>query len=386
MARPVAEDLSVPSPVSIVGQDEIDVVLRQNRLFYKNELGDRVTYTVQDTSGNVVSSFSSGDDLVVDFDSNYDLGGTTVFETLDIERNVVSQQTSINTIGQITFTSVSGSVSYIQVYIQNGSNRVSQRFLTEVVVGSQNDHNLLPGYGDGGTEYEQQLFTIDETGIEQSDLDEVAGVVFNIYQGLKTEARKAEEHIDLIAGLGYSDNPLQDSDLTNGAQPQVSRLYPQSNRSPEPTSADWNQGPSNFDSSAQNVLFYSDSNSGKSAGSSSEKQDLQDAKSVGTYPVSIYDHTQETSVSYSSATEIDARISEIDAIIDGGTLQDSSSTNGFNSDSDVQEIFDDRWFWVRTYVHRIAGYKFQANQVQTGIDALQDEIDISDKIVSEIGS
>lgn len=376
MARDVAGDFSVPSPLSIVGQDELDIVLRQNRLFYENQLGDRISYTIKDSSGNETTSFSSGDDIVLDFTASYDLGGTAVFETLDIERSQVSQQTSTNASGTVTFSSVGSSVSYVQAYVQNGSsNRVSQRFVGEVIVGSVNPHNLLPGHGKAGSEYEQQLFTIDETGIEKSDLDEVAGVVFNIYTGLKTEAQKAEEHIDLIAGLGYSDNPLQDSDLTNGAQPIISRLYPQSNRTPEPTTSDWNQGPSNFDSTAQSVIFYSDSNSGKSSGSDSEKQDLQNAKQAGTYPVSIYDHTQETSVSYASDSEIDTRISEIDTII-----------SNFNSNSDVQEIFDDRWFWVRTYVHRIAGYKFQSNQTQTGIDSLQDEIDISDKIVTEIGS
>lgn len=377
------------SATSIAGNN-IRIAKREIRPFYKEPVPDRVELEPNRRSLN------SGEDLDVTVRLFTDLGTKAKVDLLDVTLNIIDSVT-VNSDQTITFNNVSSDVHYIQGYIQDSGNRmVSRRTDVPITVDSNAPHPNLASHYETGSERDltkkQEEFQLQT----QNDLNEGAGIAFDIYQGKDDECNRVERHIDLIVSLevGYNGNdPVQDSDVTNSASLGDTRLYPSGYNGDSPQHTNWIDGI--FSNNAQTVLYYSSPNSSKSPSNLSEKQELQSADPTQIGGATVFDESRGQDYTYGTVAEVNERIQEINDLIDGGPLEVSersginelaSSTDGFNNASATTDLFDSRYTWIDFYTNHASGLKFLYNEMDVTDNKENTKEQQVDNIVSEIGT
>jgi hypothetical protein len=338
----LSEDIQTPSPSSTLS-DKADAIQRHQREKYLEELPDRIeTITTLDGSGDTETAFSSGDDVTVEFEATFDLGDTVVIELLDLKYNVLDSSSVSSTTGSVTFNNVSSSAQILQAHVENSGNyRVSEFREAPITIDGGIVHPDAPSYTELDSDFDGRFKTLSQRRFQTDELGLISNYIQDYYidELLDNQIRLGERHVDLIAGLSFE--AIEDQELFNGLQDGISRFFPDPGTSGQypidPIKDPGFEG--NFDTTANTIGNYSSPNGSRGPGDQSEKQDLQNVQATYSqtespmYPTSVFDETRQEDVSYDSDSDVQARIDEIDAIIDGGTLQGSSSTQGFNTGS-----------------------------------------------------
>lgn len=359
-----------PEPSDIITTSgRLDVLRRNLRNFGLNQSKDGISFTVEVESK----------DITVDWDANFSIGSNIVLELQDKERNMNQTFTSSNDDDEKLFTSVDTSTSFVVGYVENGDGyRVSNRIVQSVVVVDEVAHNGLPSWSEIGSTYEQVLISDDEMDIRIQDLKQIADIILDLWRGNNDDVTDVEQHVDIIFGaVGYDAKKLDETLLENSAKPaNATALFPSGWTNFYPQETSWSNPSSFDDQTAKNIQHYSSpwGNSTRTAGDPSEWQDLQTAIDGSNFPVDIFDETEGTLVTYSTATEAQNRQDEIEQIV-----------SDFNAKQALWDTFQDRYNWTDHFTNRQVGFRLEENLERNAKGASGADRDQADFFHSKAG-
>lgn len=379
------EEVSLPNRQNVETQTiDLDILKRENRAHYKSPPPDNVKIVPL-----APDEIQPGADLSVKFNAQYQMGDTLFVELWSKELNKRSAKQTQDTDGSLTFTNMSKEDAFVVGYIVNNKNiRVSNLNRLPITVGDGAPHDKLPSFADKEGGYEENLIQIDRKELQREAFEQEAAVHLELFRQVHSKIQDIEEHIHGMVGLGYT--AMTEQDFHEAATIDVSEpFYPTtwtedypklkprslSGRFPQAQGSDVMSGDYDIRDDAER----------------GELLDVQDKYSPpgGTgqfeYPTSVYDVSREENVSYGSDAEVQERIDEIDALITGGTLQDGSSTDGFNNTPEVKENHRDRYIWLNQYANHFNGSKFRANQAQRAKDFFRTENNMSEASGERVG-
>lgn len=421
MARVLPGEVTLPDLTNI-GDGRIDIIKRELRAQVKKPVPDRVEFAPGQNE-SIPTQIQPGSDIEIPFSASYDLGSEAFFVLTTKNQqgifspsgqaNILATATTTVQDGSVSFTNIDKNARFLFAYIRNSNGyRVSSLTETEIVMDADQDvRDDVASFVESGSQLESQKNMQDKTGHGLKSLQEISDAVHDIIVLYHDKILSVEEHVRKIAGLNYADpgdDPQNGSALTQSqwenapGLTETSRLFPEGYRKVKPKFENAEFMTGEFDVNDENErsrLLEAQNHLGTCyetlPSRSYEDWTLVDCETTDADgntvqgdkvdKVTVYDETQEAYVQYDTEAEVQERLDEISALINGGDLQDGSTTDGFNAQSEVDELFTKRYFWINQWSNRKFGYETRVRSQQQGANQTDEQEDKTGKVIDEVG-
>lgn len=395
-----------------IGPGRIDIVKRDNRSKYKETPQDSIELA-PGTDQNLQLRVDPGDDLDVPFEAAYDLGSEVVFvlttknqqgifEPDTSRSNHLQVITSSQTDDTIIFPDLDKNAYAFYAFIRNDEGyRVSNLTRQRIQMKAERDKRSdTPSYLESGSPLETQKNQQDQAGHERYGLQELSDAVRDIAKLYHDDLQAVENHVDALVGLDY--DPLTWQQVLNApGLDSFSRLFPEEYRDMKPKyeNADFMQGNFTVDSEGEygrleeaqthlNTCYetlpsrsYDDWTTQSCSTTDDQGNTVSGQEPVD---VTVYNETAEEYITYGSESAIQDRLDEIEALINGGTLQTGDAVDGFNNGA-TDHLFSRRYFWINQWANRKDGYGSRLKRQQNGSGQVDDQVEKTGTMIDEVG-